>query len=91
MGTNTFIGIDPGKTGALCILYKDEPFFVDWPKDDSLLSLINDVNDVVYTIHDTFEVYDTFESFVDNTNLFCIIEQQSSRPLQGAPATFNPV
>lgn len=34
---NAWIGVDPGKSGAACILYEDnEALFIDWPSTNSL-------------------------------------------------------
>lgn len=69
-----WMGVDPGKSGAACLLTEDKGFFfVDWPKDDDTLALANELKQwqVGYEIR------------------LCVLEKVHAMPKQGVSSTFS--
>ena len=75
---DAFLGIDPGKKGATCLIIllenkKIDIRFFDWPKDDDL-----------------FKVYIQLKRWNRGYDICSsIIERAASRPLQSSKATFT--
>ena len=68
-----FCGIDPGKSGCLCVLHDNKPIFFDWPKDDNIITYFQH-------LEDSFD----FES----VNM-AILEKVHAMPKQGVTSMFN--
>lgn len=72
--TKAYMGVDPGKSGAACLLTEDNNvFFIDWPKDD-----------------DIEHVYKTIEQWKASYDIsLCILEKVHAMPKQGVSSTFS--
>lgn len=68
-----YIGIDPGKKGALCLLSDTGVSFIDWPKDNSASTLSNFFHRLV----DVASVG------------FAVLEKAQAMPKQGVTSMFN--
>lgn len=94
MTERTYIGIDPGKTGAMCVWTwnsnpeKEKVHFVDWPKDDNPLSLVSRLDDFICD-DEEYGMFDNCADWVWNVNPFCVIEKVSSMPGQGVRSMFS--
>lgn len=74
-----FIGIDPGVTGGLSIIYESaEVFSIEVPLTPERKI-------------DCFQIYNRLKGAFQavHGSAFCVIEKAQSMPGQGAPATFN--
>lgn len=71
-----YYGVDPGKTGCMCVFNKDDYediHFLDWPKD-------NQVSEYVKDIENTFNNYKP---------KLVVIEKVNAMPNQGVVSMFN--
>lgn len=69
-----WMGVDPGKSGAACLLTeRNEFFFLDWPKDD-------DPNCIGRTIKEWMASYSI---------RLCILEKVHAMPKQGVKSMFS--
>ena len=68
-----FCGIDPGKSGCLCVLTNSTPTFFDWPKDDNIITYFRH-------LENTFP-FDLVE--------LAILEKVHAMPKQGVTSMFN--
>ena len=68
-----FCGIDPGKSGCLCVLTNGTPTFFDWPKDDNIITYFRH-------LENTFP-FDLVE--------LAILEKVHAMPKQGVTSMFN--
>lgn len=69
-----YMGVDPGKSGAACLLFsKEHVLFFDWPKDDNV-----------------FDVFCQIKLWNSDYNICsCILEKVSSMPKQGVKSMFT--
>jgi crossover junction endodeoxyribonuclease RuvC len=70
-----FCGVDPGKTGALCVLNikTDEVEFFDWPKDNNYVLYFNKLSNY-------------FKKYRPN---IIVLERVNAMPNQGVTSMFN--
>jgi len=69
------MGIDPGKSGAACLLFEDDspPEFLDWPKSDNLM-----------------EIWRALRTWKSKYNIkTAILERVASMPQQGVKSVFT--
>ena len=71
---SSFVGIDPGKGGSLCLLKKDSSVrFFDWPKDGNLILYFQKIASVLSA----------------NSVKLCVLERVHAMPKQGVSSTFS--
>lgn len=79
MNDSTYIGIDPGKKGGICIISKNNIECIKMP-----INSIGEMdNKKIFSIFEKYRYYGGF------TSIFCLIEKAQSMPKQGAVGTFN--
>jgi len=76
MSNTYFIGIDPGKTGAVAIIYRDS-----YAAEDIPLMAGGDVN--------VNELSNMFVLYTPERRVFCLIEKAQPMPKQGVVSVFN--
>ena len=67
------LGIDPGRSGCLCVLDNDTPTFFDWPKDNDIRTYFGEIA--------------TYIEGVDIE--LAILEKVHAMPKQGVTSMFN--
>ena len=67
------IGIDPGKSGCLCVLTNSTPTFFDWPKDDDIRTYFGEIAEYIEGVD--IEL--------------AILEKVHAMPKQGVTSMFN--
>ena len=68
-----FCGIDPGKSGCLCVLTNSTPTFFDWPKDDDIRTYFGEIAEYIEGVD--IEL--------------AILEKVHAMPKQGVTSMFN--
>ena len=68
-----FCGIDPGKSGCLCVLTNSTPTFFDWPKDDDIRTYFGAIAEYIEGVD--IEL--------------AILEKVHAMPKQGVTSMFN--
>ena len=68
-----FCGIDPGKSGCLCVLTNNTPTFFDWPKDDDIRTYFGEIAEYIEGVD--IEL--------------AILEKVHAMPKQGVTSMFN--
>lgn len=70
------IGIDPGKSGCLCVLDNNIPTFFDWPKDGNIIIFFE-------------EIITHFENNCTENIVLAVLEKVHAMPKQGVTSMFN--
>jgi len=84
---DVFVGIDPGKKGAICFLSEEnKTLIIDWPKTDNVSDMIDTIERSYEdtTCHGEMETY----SFANNVTL-AVLEKVSAMPKQGVTSVFS--
>ena len=68
-----FCGIDPGKSGCLCVLTNSTPTFFDWPKNDDIRTYFGEIAEYIEGVD--IEL--------------AILEKVHAMPKQGVTSMFN--
>ena len=71
-----FCGIDPGKSGCLCVLDNNIPTFFDWPKDGNIIIFFE-------------EIITHFENNCTENIVLAVLEKVHAMPKQGVTSMFN--
>ena len=71
-----FCGIDPGKSGCLCVLDNNIPTFFDWPKDGNIIIFFE-------------EIITHLENNCTENIVLAVLEKVHAMPKQGVTSMFN--